>query len=213
MTDTFQENPPPELMSGDFSDASEPFRLFGEWMADAEAREVNDPNAMALATVDEDGLPDVRMVLLKGLDPRGFVFYTNFESAKGRQILASRKAALVFHWKSLRRQIRVRGPVEIVSDAEADAYFASRARGSRIGAWASKQSRPLESRFALEKAVAEYGLRHAIGEVPRPAHWSGFRILPTHMEFWHDRPFRLHDRIAFHRATPDADWGKERLYP
>lgn len=213
MTDKFEENPPPELTSGDFSGATEPFRLFAEWMSEAEASEPNDPNAMALATVDADGLPDVRMVLLKGLDARGFVFFTNFESAKGRQILASHKAALVFHWKSLRRQVRVRGPVEIVSDAEADAYFASRARGSRIGAWASKQSRPLESRFALEKAVAEYGLRYAIGEVPRPPYWSGLRILPTHMEFWHDRPFRLHDRIAFRRTSPVDGWDKQRLYP
>ena len=151
------------------------------------------------------------MVLLKGFDERGFVFYTNFESAKGIEILGSMKAAMCFHWKSLRRQVRVRGAVEIVSDEEADAYFASRPRGSRIGAWASKQSRPLESRFALEKAVAEYTARHAIGEIPRPAYWSGFRILPEQIEFWHDRPFRLHDRLKFTRI--DGGWATERLYP
>jgi pyridoxamine 5'-phosphate oxidase len=200
-------------MSGDFSSAEEPFRLFAEWLKEAEAKEINDPNAMAVATVDADGFPDVRMVLLKGLDPRGFVFYTNFESKKGLELLATGKAALLFHWKTLRRQIRIRGPVEVVSDEEADAYFASRARTSRIGAWASRQSRPLESRFALEKAVAEYGLKFGFGEVPRPPHWSGFRVLPRAIEFWHDRQFRLHDRIEFTRASFDAPWEKVRLYP
>ncbi len=200
-----------ELTEGDFTLAAEPFNLFGEWLADATKSEPNDPNALALATVDADGLPDVRMVLLKGFDQKGFVFYTNFESAKGREILGSMKAAMCFHWKSLRRQVRVRGPVEIVTDAEADAYYASRPRGSRIGAWASKQSRPLESRFALEKAVAEYTARHPIGDIPRPAHWSGFRIIPQQIEFWHDRPFRLHDRMLF---TQSGDgWEKTRLYP
>lgn len=213
MTEQFRDDPPSELMTGDFSHAEEPFRLFAEWMRDAEAKELNDPNAMAVASVDASGLPDVRMVLLKGFDEAGFVFYTNFESKKGRELLATAKAALLFHWKSLRRQVRVRGPVEIVTDAEADAYFASRARASRIGAWASKQSRPLESRFALEKAVAEYGLKYALGEVPRPPHWSGFRIVPTAIEFWHDRPFRLHDRIEFTRSAPGAAWVKDRLYP
>ena len=168
---------------------------------------------MALASVDEEGLPDVRMVLLKGFDDRGFVFYTNFESQKGQELLATRKAALCFHWKSLRRQIRVRGPVEVVSEAEADAYFASRPRDSRIGAWASKQSRPLESRFALETAVAMYAARYAIGEVPRPAYWSGFRVKPLSIEFWHDRPFRLHERVVFRRAATDGKWDKTRLYP
>ena len=213
MTDQFTENPPEALTAGDFSAAEEPFRLFAAWLKEAEASEPNDPNAMALATVDETGLPNVRMVLLKGFDEHGFVFYTNFESRKGREILSAGKAALLFHWKSLRRQVRVRGPVEVVTDAEADAYYASRARGSRIGAWASKQSRPLESRFALEKAVAEYGLKFGIGEIPRPAHWSGFRIVPQVIEFWHDRPFRLHDRIEFSREAPGAAWGKSRLYP
>lgn len=200
------------LTSGDFTESAEPFRLFATWLEDATASEPNDPNGVALATVDADGMPDVRMVLLKGFDEKGFVFYTNFESTKGREILSTMKAAMCFHWKSLRRQVRVRGPVEIVSDAEADAYFASRPRGSRIGAWASKQSRQLESRFALEKAVAEYTARYAIGEIPRPAYWSGFRIMPQTIEFWHDRPFRLHDRIVFTR-TADGGWEKSRLYP
>ncbi|MCB8829936.1 pyridoxamine 5'-phosphate oxidase, partial [Escherichia coli] len=159
-----------KLTTGDFTEKTEPFTLFDEWLKDATKSEPNDPNAVALATVDSDGLPDVRMVLLKGFDEQGFVFYTNFESQKGQEILGSMKAAMCFHWKTLRRQVRVRGPVEIVSDAEADAYYATRPRGSRIGAWASKQSRPLESRFALEKAVAEYTARYAIGEIPRPAH-------------------------------------------
>lgn len=199
------------LTGGDFASRTEPFALFSEWLAEAEKTEPNDPNAMALATVDADGLPDVRMVLLKGFDAQGFVFYTNFESAKGREILATMKAALCFHWKSLRRQVRVRGTVEIVSDAEADAYYASRARGSKIGAWASRQSRPLESRLALEKAVAQFTLKHAIGDIPRPSYWSGFRIRPVSIEFWQDRPFRLHDRIRFERAG--ENWEKTRLYP
>uniref|UniRef100_UPI0025EA313D pyridoxamine 5'-phosphate oxidase n=1 Tax=uncultured Nitratireductor sp. TaxID=520953 RepID=UPI0025EA313D len=179
---------------------------------DATKSEPNDPNALALATVDPDGMPNVRMVLLKGFDERGFVFYTNFESAKGEEILSAKKAAMCFHWKSLRRQVRIRGPVERVSDAEADEYYASRPRGSRIGAWASKQSRPLESRFALEKAVAEYTAKFAVGAIPRPAHWSGLRIVPQTIEFWHDRPFRLHDRIVFGRGENGA-WRTTRLYP
>lgn len=204
------------LTTGDFTEAQEPYRLFANWLEEATASEPNDPNALALATVDDDGMPNVRMVLLKGFDERGFVFYTNFESQKGREILGSMKAAMCFHWKSLRRQVRVRGVVEQVSDAEADEYYASRPRGSRIGAWASKQSRPLEGRFALEKAVAEYTAKHAVGDIPRPAHWSGFRILPQSIEFWHDRPFRLHDRVVFtrnHNAGRQDNWDKTRLYP
>ncbi|PYE90578.1 pyridoxamine 5'-phosphate oxidase [Phyllobacterium leguminum] len=202
-----------ELTSSDFTQAQEPFQLFAEWLSDAAKSEPNDANALALATVDENGMPNARMVLLKDFDERGFTFYTNYESQKGREILASQKAAMCFHWKSLRRQVRIRGPVEQVSDSEADAYYASRPRGSRIGAWASKQSRPLEGRFALEKAVAEYTARHAIGEIPRPPHWSGFRLRPVSIEFWHDRPFRLHDRVVFTRETSEGGWEKARLYP
>jgi pyridoxamine 5'-phosphate oxidase len=201
------------LTDSDFTAAQEPFDLFQTWFDDAKASEPNDPNAMALATVDPEGMPDVRMVLMKGYDPQGFVFYTNTGSAKGTQLLASRKAAIVFHWKSLQRQVRVRGPIEQVSDADADAYFQSRPRDSRIGAWASQQSRPLESRFALEKAVAVNAAKYAVGTVPRPPHWTGFRIMPVAIEFWHDRPFRLHDRITFSRAEPNGDWTKHRLYP
>ncbi len=202
-----------ELTSGDLDAAGDPFALFETWLADAEASELNDPTAVALATVDPDGLPNVRMVLLKGVDRRGFVFYTNYESAKGRELLAARKAAMCFHWKSLRRQVRVRGEVETVSDEEADAYYASRPRGSRIGAWASTQSRPLESRLALEKSVALYTAKYAVGDIPRPPHWSGFRILPVEMEFWRDRPFRLHDRLVFRRDPGQDGWSTTRLYP
>ena len=201
------------LISRDFSDDNDPLQLFSTWLRDAEAGEPNDPNAMALATVDSAGLPDLRMVLLKGHDQQGFVFYTNAESAKGRELTANPRAALLFHWKSLRRQVRVRGPVEAVSDAESDEYFASRPRGSQIGAWASRQSVPLESRFALEKAVASYTAKFGLGAIPRPPHWHGFRIVPSAIEFWHDRPFRLHDRIRFSRSTQDAPWTKDRLYP
>jgi pyridoxamine 5'-phosphate oxidase len=199
------------LTTDDFTQEDEPFALFATWLKDAEASEINDPNAVALATVDADGLPNVRMVLLKGFDVRGFVFYTNFESQKGQEILGQKKAAMCFHWKSLRRQIRLRGEVEVVSDEEADEYYQSRPLGSRIGAWASKQSRPLEGRFALEKAVAEYTAKYALGNVPRPPHWSGFRIIPQSIEFWHDRKFRLHDRIEFRRDG--EGWSKVRMYP
>ncbi|TVR08855.1 MAG: pyridoxamine 5'-phosphate oxidase [Salinarimonadaceae bacterium] len=200
------------LTTGDFTEASAPFDLFAEWFAQAKASEPEDANAMALATADADGAPNVRMVLLKGFDENGFVFYTNTESNKGRELAANMQAAICLHWKSLRRQVRVRGAVEQVSDAEADAYFASRPRDSRIGAWASRQSRPLESRFALEKAVAANAARYAIGEIPRPPHWTGFRIVPVTIEFWMDRPFRLHDRVVFSREE-DGRWSKTRLYP
>ena len=200
-------------MTYDFSESADPVKLFEAWLADAVKSEINDPNAMTLATVDASGLPDARMVLLKGVDARGFVFYTNLQSAKGAQLAGAMKAALVFHWKSLRRQVRVRGEVERVSDAEADAYFETRPHGSRIGAWASQQSRVLASREALEAAVAHFNLKYPGGDIPRPPHWSGFRVLPAQMEFWHDRPFRLHDRIAFLRADNDASWRKERLFP
>ena len=198
-------------MSGDFTEAADPFSLFAQWLEEAEAAEPNDPTAMALATVDGDGLPNVRMVLLKAHGEAGFVFYTNVDSAKGRELSQSGKAAVCFHWKSLRRQVRIRGPIERVTDAEADAYFRSRPRGSRIGAWASKQSHPLESRFALERAVATYTAKYAVGGVPRPDYWTGFTIRPVEIEFWRDRPFRLHDRIAF--RSVDGGWKTTRLYP
>ena len=199
--------------AGDFTAAEDPFALFQAWFADAGKHEPNDPNGMALATADATGLPNVRMVLLKDADERGFVFYTNTESAKGRELGTAMKAALLFHWKSLRRQVRVRGMLANVTPAEADAYFASRPRASRIGAWASQQSRPLESRFALEKSVAYYTAKFNIGEVPRPPHWTGFRLTPLEIEFWHDRPFRLHDRVVFRRAAQGEAWRRERLYP
>jgi pyridoxamine 5'-phosphate oxidase len=204
--------------AADFMRAAEPFALFEQWFADARRHEINDPDGMALATADADGMPNVRMVLLKALDKpertdRGFVFYTNFESAKGRELLASGKAALLFHWKSLRRQVRIRGSISETSAAEADAYFSSRARGSRIGAWASQQSRPMSGRYDLEKAAAKFALKFNIGEVPRPAHWSGFRVAPLEIEFWHDRPFRLHDRVVFRRAGINGAWERSWLYP
>jgi pyridoxamine 5'-phosphate oxidase len=191
---------------------ADPIALFGEWLVEAQASEVNDPNGVALATVDADGLPDVRMVLLKDVDARGFTFYTNLGSAKARQLDASGKAAMLFHWKSLRRQVRVRGDIERVTDEEADAYFATRARASQIGAWASDQSRELESRFALEKKVAEYGLKFGLGKVPRPPHWSGFRLKPQSLEFWRDRAFRLHERVLFVGDGAGA-WTTSQLYP
>ena len=202
----------------DMTHAQDPFALFETWFRDAGVAELNDPNAMALATVDGDGMPNVRMVLLKGLDDqaapnRGFVFYTNFEGTKGRELLAHPKAALVFHWKSLQRQVRVRGGVTVVSDEEANAYYASRPRLSRIGAWASDQSRPLEGRFALEAAVAKFTAKYAAGDIPRPPHWSGFRITPLEIEFWRNGAFRLHDRLVFKRSAGLEKWSKTRLFP
>jgi pyridoxamine 5'-phosphate oxidase len=194
-------------------EGDEPMALFERWLAEAEESEPNDPNAMALATADAQGLPDVRMVLLKGRDARGFVFYTNTESAKGGQLAANPQAALLFHWKSLRRQVRVRGPVSPVTDAESDAYFASRPRGSQVGAWASAQSRPLPSRAALEQAVADYDARFAEAAPPRPDYWRGYRVQPLAIEFWRDRRSRLHDRMVFRRDSLDAPWTTLRLFP
>ncbi len=211
-----------ETLAGQADDslsrAKDPFAVFQSWLAEAETTEPNDPNAMALATVDAEGLPNVRMVLLKGVDEagtfdRGFVFYTNLESAKGRELAGAGKAACLFHWKSLRRQIRFRGIVSSVSAEEADAYYATRPRGSRIGAWASAQSRPLESRMELAKAVAAYAARYAVGTIPRPKHWSGFRITPLEIEFWQSRTFRLHDRMVFRRQDASQPWTKTRLFP
>ena len=213
MTDTTDIKHPTQLTSGDFTEAQEPFALFAEWFADACKSEPSDPNAMSLATVDASGLPDVRMVLMKGYDADGFVFYSHIASAKGRELAANPKAALLFHWKSLRRQVRIRGNVTPVTEAEADAYFATRPKQAQIGAWASKQSQPLESRFAFEQAIALAAAKHIVGEVPRPAGWSGWRLTPAQFEFWHDRPFRLHDRIEFRRDAPASSWAKTRLYP
>ena len=192
---------------------ADPLTVFAAWLAEAEASEINDPNAMALSTVAADGMPSCRMVLLKGYDENGFVFYTNCESRKGRQLLATPTAALLFHWKSLRRQVRIEGKVTPVSDAEADAYFASRPKQSQIGAWASQQSRPLEGRFELEKRVAKFAAKYAVVQVPRPPYWSGFRLTPRLIEFWQDGAFRLHDRLVYSRESTGADWSTERLYP
>jgi pyridoxamine 5'-phosphate oxidase len=213
MSDTAPIEHPSWLTSGDFTAADEPLHLFSAWLGEATAAEPRDPTAMTLATVDADGWPNARMVLLKGVDERGFVFYTNMDSRKGQELAVHPQAALVFHWKSLNRQVRVRGEVGRLTDAEADAYFASRAKQAQIGAWASKQSSPLESRLAFEKAVALYAAKYALGAVPRPPNWSGYRIVPRSIEFWQERPFRLHDRIEFRRASVSAPWSKTRLYP
>jgi pyridoxamine 5'-phosphate oxidase len=204
---------PTWLTSGDFTEANEPLRLFAVWFEEAVKCEPTLPEAMALSTVDADGLPNVRMVLMKAFDERGFVFYTNVESQKGRELDATRKGALLFHWKSLNRQVRLRGEIERVDDATADAYFATRPRLAQIGAWASRQSAPLESRMAFEKAIALATAKFAIGAIPRPAYWAGYRLAPLIMEFWHDRPYRLHDRIEFRRNGADTPWRKTRLYP
>ena len=215
------QTPQPQDSASARSRAEEdPFALFAAWLAEATKSEPNDPDALCLATATKEGRPSARMVLLKDVDPRGFVFYTNLESRKGRELAANPFAALCFHWKSLRRSVRVEGRVEPVSAEEADAYYASRARGSRIGAWASRQSRPLEGRWALEKAVAEYTMKFGLSEIPRPAHWSGFRLVPDRIEFWRDMPFRLHERRVFHRPAGGAGasgagdgWETEMLYP
>jgi pyridoxamine 5'-phosphate oxidase len=202
-----------ELTAGDFTEADEPLRLFAAWFEEAKRSEPADANAMTLATIDAEGLPNARMVLLKGFDEHGFVFYTNLDSAKGRELAIAPKAALVFHWKSLSRQVRLRGTIEVVDDASADAYFASRPRLAQIGAWASRQSAPLESRMAFEKAVALQMARFAVGTIPRPPNWSGYRLIPIVMEFWQDRPYRLHDRVEFRRDLAAGPWRKTRLYP
>jgi pyridoxamine 5'-phosphate oxidase len=202
-----------ELSLVDFSETADPFALFELWLAEAAASEINDPEAMALATVDADGLPDARMVLCKGADPRGLVFYSNVESAKGAELKGQPKAAGLFHWKSLRRQARFRGAVAELKDPESDAYFATRPRGSQIGAWASQQSRPLKSRAALEAAVETYERRFGSGAVPRPDYWRGYRLEPVEIEFWRDRPSRLHERLQFKRPHSGSPWERRLLYP
>jgi pyridoxamine 5'-phosphate oxidase len=192
---------------------TDPFALFGEWLEGAKKKEPNDANAMALATADAHGAPDVRMVLLKDVSADGFVFFSNAESRKGQQLAQNMQAALCFHWKSLRRQVRVSGKVEPATEAETDAYFASRAKDSQIGAWASDQSRPMEGRFELEKRIAQFAVKYGLGKTPRPPHWQGWRVRPTRIEFWRDRPFRLHDRLEFTRVAPGDAWTTQRLYP
>jgi pyridoxamine 5'-phosphate oxidase len=199
------------LISDNFTEAVDPFALFADWFVEAQKSEINDPEAMSLATVDADGLPDVRMVLCKQLDAEGVVFYSNVESAKGRELAVAPRAAVLFHWKSLRRQARFRGAVTQVSDAEADAYFHSRPRRSQVGAWASQQSRPLESRARLEALVADYEGKFGDGEIPRPDYWRGFRLTPVEIEFWSDGAFRLHDRVRFTRQG--GGWRRQRLFP
>lgn len=213
MSDAAPIEHPMWLTGGDLTEADEPLRLFSAWFAEAKRSEPVNPDAMTLATVDAAGLPNARMVLMKGFDERGFVFYTNADSVKGHEMAEAPKAALTFYWKSLQRQVRIRGSVEDVSKEEADAYFATRSRMAQIGAWASKQSSPLESRLAFEKAVAVQTAKFGIGAVPRPPFWVGYRVVPREIEFWHERPFRLHDRVAFTRPNPGAPWTKTRLYP
>ena len=213
MTDTAPIEHPTWLTGGDFTEADEPVRLFAAWFAEAKRAEPVNPDAMALATIGSDGLPNARMVLLKGFDERGFVFYTNTDSVKGHELEAEPKAALTFYWKALQRQVRARGSVEPVGEAEADAYFATRSRMAQIGAWSSKQSSPLESRMAFEKAIATNTAKFGISTVPRPPFWSGYRVKPVEIEFWQERLYRLHDRIAFTRPNLLAPWTKTRLYP
>ena len=201
------------LDDGGIAASNDPFALFQDWMKEAESSEPNDPNAMALATADADGVPNVRMVLLKGTDANSFVFYSNAQSIKGGELAANPHAAINFHWKSLRKAVRARGPITQVSDAEADAYFATRPKDSQIGAWASPQSRVMEGRWVFEKAIAEYAVKYALTKVPRPPHWTGWRITPLRIEFWRDRPFRLHDRLVYSRGSADAPWRTERLFP
>ena len=201
------------LFDDGFKGPLDPFAIFAAWFAEAQESELNDPNAMSLATVDENGLPDVRAVLMNGRDDNAIHFFTNLESAKGRQLLASGKAATLFHWKSLRRQVRFRGPVTQVTDAEADTYFASRPRRSQIGAHASAQSRRLDSRADLVARVEALEAQFGDADVPRPAYWSGFRLTPLEIEFWKDGAFRLHDRVVFKRSAPDGSWSRERLNP
>ena len=203
---------PTGLTFGDLPETDDPLGLFARWMREAQAAEPRDADAAALATVDADALPDVRVVLVKKFDERGFVFFTNSESAKGRELAANPKAALGFHWKSLNRQVRLRGTVERISERESDDYFAIRPRGAQVGAWASQQSRPLANRETLEAAVESYEKKYA-GKVPRPPHWNGYRLSPLAIEFWADRPFRLHDRLVFTRPAPGKPWARERLYP
>jgi len=192
-------------------DAADPFALFAAWMAEASAKEINDPNAMTLATATAGGVPSARIVLLKGVDPRGFVFYTNTRSRKGAELTENPAAALLFHWKTLQRQIRIEGRVEHVTDTEADTYYASRPRISRLGAWASIQSRRLGERGELEARLKSYEAEYPGEDIPRPPHWSGYRLLPDYLEFWQDMPFRLHDRTTFTR-TADG-WTTAKLYP
>jgi pyridoxamine 5'-phosphate oxidase len=213
MSDAAPIEHPAWLTGGDFTEADEPLRLFAAWFAEAKRSEPVNPEAMTLATIDAHGLPNARMVLLKDFDERGFVFYTNADSSKGRELAAAPKAALTFYWKSLQRQVRLRGAVENVSNDEADAYFASRSRMAQIGAWASKQSAELESRLAFEKAIARFTAKFAVGTVPRPPYWSGYRVAPSEIEFWQERQFRLHDRISFRRPGSTGPWKKTRLYP